>query len=643
VIRRWVPLVLLLSLGACDTSKDETRPGYTGLGAESVSPEVLAKYAPPALPPEVRRRVQSMLDVRSPGGGIVTLDGGRMFFTWSVTGSSQVWRLDGPRHFPVQLTGGEDPTTLEAAMPDGRHVVVSRDRGGEENPGLYLLPAEGGPLEVIAQKDKVRSFLSFVSEDGASIYYVANDRKPDSYAVYRWDVATRKAELVFDQDGLWSVADHRPGALLLAKETGSTSREFYELDLGTKALTPLLGQGEREDHSAAYGADTGELIVLTPKLGDFRRLYRYRQGQFVAITPDMPHDVTNFSVDGPRILYQVDDGGYTRARAMDSATFADFPLPRLPEADHVTFGATTDNDRYTSVRIDTGRAPPASYVIDWTSGALTQWHVPSVPEVDTSRFAVASLEHYPARDGTRIPMFVRRPASCSPQQPCPVVVHFHGGPEAQSIPGFDLAAQLFVDAGFVFAEPNVRGSEGYGKAWLHADDGPKRLDVITDIEDCARFVRANWGAPRVGVYGGSYGGYSALVAMTMFAGAYDAGASVVGMANLVTFLENTAPYRRGLRATEYGDPKKDRDVLLKLSPLTHVERAKAPLLVVQGANDPRVPVGEAVQIHEALAAKNIDSPLIVFADEGHGTQKRDNRVLELGHVIQFFEKHLARR
>jgi dipeptidyl aminopeptidase/acylaminoacyl peptidase len=641
VIRRWA-LVLVFLLGACSSTGDETRPGYSGQGAESVSPEVVARYAPPPLPAEVRRRVQSMLDVRSPGAGAVTQDGGRMFFTWSVTGTTQVWRLDGPLRFPVQLTGGEDPTTLEDVMPDGRHVVVSRDRGGEENPGLYLLPAEGGPLEVIAQKDKVRAFLSFVSGDGGSIYYIANDIKPDAYAVHRYDVASKQTELVFDQDGLWSVADHRQGALLLAKETGNTSREYYELDLATKALTPLLGQGEREDHDAEYSRQAGELIVLTPKFGDFKRLYRFRSGEFTPISPETPHDIADYSVDGPRIVYQVNEGGYTRARAMDAATFADLPLLGIPAAEHVRFGATSDNDRFTSIRVDTGRAPPASYVLDWTSGTLTQWHVPSTPELDSSRFALASLESYPARDGTLIPMFVRRPVSCAPAAgpPCPVVVHLHGGPEGQSVPGFDTHAQLFVDAGFVFAEPNVRGSDGYGKAWLHADDGPRRLGVITDIEDCARFIRGHWGSPRIGAYGGSYGGYSTLMAMTRFAGAYDAGASSVGMANLVTFLENTAAYRRALRVTEYGDPEKDRDALKKLSPITYVERVKAPLLIVQGANDPRVPVGEAIQIEKALAKRKVESRLIVFADEGHGAQKRDNRVLELGHVIQFFEQHL---
>jgi len=145
---------------------------------------------------------------------------------------------------------------------------------------------------------------------------------------------------------------------------------------------------------------------------------------------------------------------------------------------------------------------------------------------------------------------------------------------------------------------------------------------------------------KLGVYGGSYGGYSSLIAMTMFAGSYDAGVDVVGISNLVTFLENTAPYRRSLRTSEYGDPEKDRDALVKLSPITYVDRVKAPLLILQGANDPRVPAGEAVQMHEALKARGVASELMIFPDEGHGAQRRENQVLFLGHSIAFLEKHL---
>jgi dipeptidyl aminopeptidase/acylaminoacyl peptidase len=263
--------------------------------------------------------------------------------------------------------------------------------------------------------------------------------------------------------------------------------------------------------------------------------------------------------------------------------------------------------------------------------------------VDLSRFVRASVETYPARDGTPIPVLVRRPARCDPA-PCPVIVEFHGGPEGQVRPGFSPGIQLFVDAGFVVVQPNVRGSDGYGKAWLRADDGPRRLDVLTDIEDAGRWARrtfaANGKEPRVGVMGGSYGGYATLVGMTMFAGTFDAGASNVGISNLVTFLANTAPYRRILRASEYGDLEKDREALVRLSPSSHVDRVKGPLLLIQGVSDPRVPAGEAIQIHEALTARGLPAELLIFPDEGHGAQKRENVVQTLGRELEFFRKHL---
>jgi len=639
---------LFVATAVLASSSSPPRPVTTAGKTPEATPEVIAQYAPPALPAELRRRVQAMFDVRSPGAGQLSPDGQRLFFNWSVTGSSQVWRIDGPQRFPVQLTGGEDPTTLQGVMPDGRHIVVSRDRGGAENPGLYLQPAGGGPLETIFQKDGVRAFLGFISDDGGSIFYTANDRKPDSYAVYRYDVAARRAELVFGEDGLWGIADDRPdGRLLLSKSTGNTTSEYYGYDPATRALTPFLGQGELEDYDVAFAMDDGELLVRTPKVGDFQRLYRYRTDtrQLTPITPEIGHDIAGFSINrnGGRILYTVNDGGYTRAHALDARTFTELPLPSLPPADHVYFGSTTRDGRYTALATNSATSIPSSSVLDWATGQLTPWHAPSAPEIDPRRFAPATLETYPARDGTPIPMIVRRPARCA-GTPCPVVVEFHGGPESQAQPGWDPGAQLFVEAGFVYVTPNVRGSDGYGKTWLHADNGPKRLGVITDIEDCARYIRERWAvngvAPKIGITGASYGGYSTLVGMTMFAGAYDAGVSVVGMSNLTTFLNNTAAYRRSLRITEYGDPDKDADALRRLSPVTYIDQVRGPLLIIQGANDPRVPVSEALQMKSALDRRRTASQLILFADEGHGSQKRDNRVQEVGHTLRFFTERL---
>jgi dipeptidyl aminopeptidase/acylaminoacyl peptidase len=227
-----------------------------------------------------------------------------------------------------------------------------------------------------------------------------------------------------------------------------------------------------------------------------------------------------------------------------------------------------------------------------------------------------------------------------------VIVHYHGGPEGQSRPGFGRVGQMLALAGFVFVEPNVRGSLGYGRSYTRADDGAKRLDVIGDIEDCARYIRANWGkdgkAPRLGVMGGSYGGYATLMAMSRYAGAYDVGVSSVGMSNLRTFLLNTAPYRRLLRISEYGDPDKDKEALEKLSPTSYLENVRGPLMILQGVGDPRVPAGESIQMHDLLEKRGVKAKLILFASEGHGSAKRENQVLQYGHMLKFFQDNLLK-
>ena len=635
----------------------QSQGGYAGHGADSVPREKIVKYAPPPLPSEVSRRIQTMLDVRGAVLGVIAPDGKRLFFTWGITGTPNVWRLDGPKGFPIQMTGGEDPTRLAGVTPDGRTLIVSRDVGGQEDPGLYVQSAGGGPLSLIHHKKKTRAGYAFTTDDSKTIYFSANDIKEDSYAIYRYDLGTKQRELVFDQPGLWSVSDHRSdgGALklLLSKATGALSREYAEYDVATKTLTPLLGQNEKTEYRAAYGPEPGELFVLTNKLGEFRRLYRWKPGgELSPITPEVSMDVSGFDLDDvkARLYLSLNDRGYQRVRVHDARTLAELKVPVPADAAAVTVGALSRDGRFAVVGVDSGKAPRTSFVIDWQSGNLTEWALATTPEVDVTKFAVAKLESYTARDGTTIPMFVRYPAKCAPEatdsaDPCPIVVEFHGGPEGQATPGFSGFSQLFVDAGFIFAEPNVRGSDGYGKAWLDADNGAKRLDVISDIDDAGKALRArftrNGKAPKIAITGGSYGGYSVLMGMTMFGGTYDVGASIVGISNLATFLKNTAPYRRALRASEYGDPEKDAEALKKLSPTTYLDRVKAPLIIIQGLDDPRVPAGEAIQLQEALEARGVPSKLILLEGEGHGAARRAGQVLMIGHMLRFLEEHLS--
>ena len=617
---------------------------YSGLGAESVSSADVTRFAPKPIAPELSRRIQAMLDVRGTSGGLLTSKGDRMFFTWKITGTSQVWRQDGPQKWPVQLTGGEDNTTVVGLAPDDSFVVVSRDVGGSENAGLYVLDPNGGTLRPIQHTAKVQTSLALISDDAKAIYYRSNDRDPASYAIYRFDVATGTKQLVFDTPGLWSVVDHRGDLWLMQKQIGEQQSEIYLWD--QKTLTPVIGQRETEDYDARFGAKPGQYIVRTNKLGEFSRLYAFEKA-LVPIGAEVAHDIDSFAIDvtRTRIYYTVNEDGYLRLVVLDAKTLRPIALPKLPPAASVTLAALTRNARFAQFALNGSTVLPTTFTYDWQTKKLVEWRAPAAPEVDVTAFAKAELESYPARDGIEIPMFVRRPAACvNAAAPCPVIVEFHGGPESQVMPTFSPIEQAFVERGFVIVQPNVRGSSGYGKTWLHADDGAKRLDVITDIEDCAKHIRSTWAvngiAPKIGIAGGSYGGYSVLIAMSLFAGAYDAGVEQVGISNLITFLHNTAPYRRALRISEYGDPVKDKVALEKLSPITYVDRIKAPLLMFQGVNDPRVPVGEALQIHDALEQRKIEGDLILFPDEGHGSSKRANIVLTIGHELAFFEKHL---
>lgn len=635
---------LFLTLACSQTPKkpESSSNSYSGLGKESVSDKDVQKYAPTTLDPQVDRQIRAMMDISSPGAGILSPNKKQFFFTWKITGVYQIWSLHTDRNFPVQLTGGKDSTYIEDITPDGKWLVTSQDKDGAENPGLYLMSVDGLQQKAVFENPKVRANLSFVSPDARSLIYSANDEKPDSYTYYKYDIASGKREKVFREDGQWFVTDYtKDGRWLFAKAVTNTAREYYEYNLKTKELKPVLGKGENEDFQARYAKNEKDLVVITPKFGDFKKLYLFKNNKWKELFAPKTGDIDGMRIDEKRtrILLSTNEEGYSKVYGLDAGTYRPLEMPKLPAAEHIGVGTTTLDGSVTMFSISTYKSPRSSYAYNWNTKKLKRWVYPSTPGINFDRFVQAKLEYYPAKDGTKIPMFVRRPPQCE-KQACPVIVNFHGGPEGQSVPGFNPVVQLYLDNGFIFVEPNVRGSDGYGKAWLHSDNQAKRLNVITDIEDAANYIRAKWKVTKIGVMGGSYGGYSTFMAMTKFAGSYDAGVAMIGMTNLVTFLQNTAPYRRALRTPEYGDLEKDHDALVALSPVTYIDQLKAPLMIIQGVNDPRVPVGEAIQFQKTLEKKGIPSSLILFADEGHGAEKKDNQVLQFGHTLEFFKKYL---
>jgi protease II len=647
------PIFLLLVFG-CQTATiqkgQSTGFVYDGHGVESVPAELLNKYAPGELPRELVVKLEAMLDLRSPSTGELTEDGQTLIFNWNVTGISHIWRRDQKGGFPVQLTGGVESARLVGLCAKGKSFFFHRDRAGDEFFGIYEMDLAGGEAREIFSQPRVSAGLQIIEPSGRYLYYYANNLSSSSYALYRFDRKTKEHQLLVSEPGFWRFADRLDsGTLMLARMKTNTTREYYLLDEATLALTPLLGQDEEEDYQVSFTNQTDEYLVRTNKFGEFHRLYYYnaQTKTFRSLTEELNFDIqfTRLSPDRTRVLTGVNENGYLRPRAYRLPEFTSIQLPMLEGAslENVFWGASTFNSRYTTIGADHYNRPLETMVIDWQTMRLSRLSEASTPEISTEGFTRAILETYTTRDGTQIPMLVNRPAHCH-DRVCPVVVSFHGGPESQQWAGFSPRVQAFVEEGFIFVRPNVRGSRGFGKTWLAADDGPKRLEVITDIADVALYIQKNWArdgvTPRVGVMGGSYGGYSTFMAMTKFAGIYQAGVASVGMSSLVTFLQNTADYRRALRESEYGSLEHDREALIALSPVTYLDRLRDPLLIIHGATDPRVPAGEAIMIMEQMEKRKISGELILFADEGHGIRRRPNQVMGLGHTLRFFNEHL---
>jgi dipeptidyl aminopeptidase/acylaminoacyl peptidase len=288
--------------------------------------------------------------------------------------------------------------------------------------------------------------------------------------------------------------------------------------------------------------------------------------------------------------------------------------------------------------------PGDAWSYDLDAGHLQRLTV-SPNEVDPAAFVEPELVRFASFDGLEVPAFVYRPDPASradADRPLPVVVVIHGGPESQYRPTFASVTQYLVAHGFAVVAPNVRGSTGYGRRYQHLDDVEKRLDSVADLAALHDWLATqdDLDEGRAALYGGSYGGYMTLMGLALQPDRWAAGVDIVGMSDLVTFLENTADWRRAFREREYGSLEHDRDVLVEASPITHVDQLRAPLFIVHGANDPRVPLSEAEQIHEVLTDRGVRCELLVYEDEGHGLSKLPNRLDAYPRIAAFLHEVL---
>jgi dipeptidyl aminopeptidase/acylaminoacyl peptidase len=318
----------------------------------------------------------------------------------------------------------------------------------------------------------------------------------------------------------------------------------------------------------------------------------------------------------------------------------EFPAPDLPEGVAAGIDFDTDAERF-AVTVTGRRENTNVHVVDVETGASERWTNASTAGLARESFRTPELVRFESFDGREIPAFLSLPAEAEKGE-TPVVVDIHGGPESQRRPSFSPVTQYLLDAGYAAFEPNVRGSTGYGKAYTHLDDKDKRMDAVADIERGVAWLgdHSAIDPDRIAVMGGSYGGFMTLAALTEYPDLWAAGVDIVGIADFTTFLENTGSWRRALREAEYGSLDDDRELLESISPLNNIKRIDAPLFVLHGANDPRVPVGEAEQVAARVGEQDVPVETLIFDDEGHGIVKRDNRIEAYTAIAEFLAEHV---
>jgi dipeptidyl aminopeptidase/acylaminoacyl peptidase len=600
------------------------------------------------------------LNVRAAHSPSFAPDGGRVSFLTNVAGVDEAWSVPvEPRlphsAWPDQLTFRGERVAGAVYSPTADTLLMSGDVGGNERVQLYLLRADGSSLRPLTnQLDTLHQFGGW-SPDGACIVYASNERDPRYFDVYERAIADGDPRLLLQHDGTNYAGGYSPdGSQALALRFESNIRnQILLVDVATgaaRALTPAIDAGPAQHLAPAWSADRRGLYLLSDRGRQFMTLaWLDLATAELTFLGDEQWDAEALAVtdDGRRLALVTNVDGYSRLELFDVAdgwaARRALPAPHLPRGALSQLVWSRDGRRL-AFTFDAADYNPDVWVWDVAEGALWQATRSARGGIPRERFVAPTLVRYPTFDGREIPAFLFTPPDVAPRD-LPVVILVHGGPESQARPIFDPVAQYLVARGYGVLKPNVRGSTGYGYHYQSLDDVRLRMDSVADLQHAALWLAASGTADprRIAVMGGSYGGFMVLAALTTYPDLWAAGVDIVGIANFVTFLENTGPWRRKLREAEYGSLEHDRDFLVSISPLHHVDRITAPLFVVHGANDPRVPVGEAEQIVAALRARGLPVEYLRFEDEGHGLIKRANRLVAYPAIARFLDKHVRNR
>ena len=638
------PLALLLCFALLPVSRAQTSAPAVALRATTTT-------AGGGFP------IERYLNIRAASSPTLDARGERVAFLMNVTGTAQVWSVAAAGGWPEQLTFYTDRVDFVRWSPDGTGLLFGKARGGDENAQLFWMSTDGAQVRQLTDAPRIRHNFGAWSPDGRRISYASNKRNPNFFDIYTMDVATGAESLVYQQDGsnapvAWS-PDGRFIVVSRSSDTLSLDNDLYLVELATKGVTHLTPHtGATQYGDVHFTRDNRSLLLSTNAGGEWQSLARMDLATRKiesATNAAWDTDASEMSADGRLLAYALNRDGFSELylRKLTDAGAGvgrdtQIELPGKGVVGGLEFSRDGNRLAFTFAG---ARYNSDVWLYDLKTRRLQQVTRSSRAGIPQSSFVEPQLIRYKTFDGREIPAWYYRPSNIQingADHPLPVIVSVHGGPEGQERPAFNPTYQYFLSRGYAVLAPNVRGSTGYGKTYTHLDDVKLREDSVKDLAAAVDWLKTSGGADprRIAVMGGSYGGYMTLAAITLYPNLWAAAIEMYGISNFETNLKNTSGYRRKQREREYGTLAGDLEFLRSVSPIYKVSRIKAPLLVFQGKNDPRVPYTESEQIVKALRDRNAPVEYTLFDDEGHGFVKLTNRLVVYPKIVDFLERHM---
>jgi dipeptidyl aminopeptidase/acylaminoacyl peptidase len=616
--------------------------------AEVPKPAALTANGIPPVPDELAATSRPYMEFRSAGfAGWNPVDRSMLIAT-RFANTNQLHSVAMPLGMRRQISFEPEPVSGEWS-PKGDALVVVKDNGGDEFFQLYTLA--NGRLKLLTD-GKSRNNFGTWDQEGRLVGYSSTRRNGTDTDLYVMDPRDPRSDrkVAEVKGGGWGISDFAPGGAKAAvlEYISITKSNPFLLDVATGKLTPIGDHSKAISYNDLKYAPDGTLWATSDEGSDFQRLGTLdpATGRFRPVSKDAGWDVEEFEIskDGRTIAYVVNQAGSSKLMLLDAATGSVRPVPGLPAGQ--VFGLEFAPWGPLGFTLTSAKSPADAFSLDPADLRITRWTASETGGLDPKANVEPELVEVKSFDGEPVSGFLYRPDARRFPGERPLIVNIHGGPESQTRPGFLGRNNYLVnELGIAIFYPNVRGSSGYGKRFVSLDNGPfQRENSVKDIGAFLDRLAADPGldSSRMAVTGGSYGGYMCYASAIFYADRFKGALCNVAISNFVSFLENTQSYRRDLRRAEYGDERdpKQRAKLLEIAPMRRIAEIRAPLYVIQGANDPRVPKSEADQIVKAVRARGNEVWYLVGENEGHGFAKKENLDYQFWTTLMFWQKNL---